>query len=153
MISCGSWEIFSSRLRTVIFCIKRGWSIFSRTRRISIGKKIPISAFNPDLNLVNKLMNIEHRSWNMVITDSALFFSNDKQRNCLIILRKLQQRAQIRQLCLNGNLHSNILCMAVSIPRSLRKGDNGKLISEATTYVITEYCQHCTKCNKEKSVH
>lgn len=89
----------------------------------------------------------------MVITDSALFFSNDKQRNCLIILRKLQQRAQKRQLCLNRNLHSNMLSMAVSIPRSLHKRDKGKLVNEATTYVITEYYQHSTKRSKEKRVH
>lgn len=99
-IICESWEIFSSKLRTVIFCKKLGLSTFSSTRRMSIGKKIPISDFNADLNFDNKLLKIEQRSWKIVITDSALFFSNDKQRYCLMALRNLNKgkRETLRHL-------------------------------------------------------
>ena len=57
-----------------------------------MGKKIPISSFSPDLNFDNKLMKIEHRSWKIIITDNALFFNNDKQRNCFIALRNLHPK-------------------------------------------------------------
>jgi len=59
-----------------------------------MGKKIPISAFNPDLNLDNKLIKIEHRSWKIVITDKALFFNKDKHKNCLIMFRNLQEKVK-----------------------------------------------------------
>ena len=62
-----------------------------------MGKKIPISSFSPDLYFDNKLMKIEHRSWKIVITDSALFFNNDKQRNCFIALRNLQPKGKIEE--------------------------------------------------------
>lgn len=62
-----------------------------------MGKKIPISSFSPDLYFDNKLMKIEHRSWKIVITDNALFFNNDKQRNCFIALRNLQPKGKMKK--------------------------------------------------------
>lgn len=90
-IICGSWQIVSNKLRTVIFCKKLGWSTFSSIRKTSMGKKIPTSSFNIDLNLDNKPMKIEQSSWKILITDNALFFNSDKQRYCLIAPRNLHK--------------------------------------------------------------
>ena len=86
-----SWLILSKKFRTVIFCKKLGWLTFSSTRRTSMGKNIPISSFNPDLNLTNNIIKMEHWSWKIAITDNAVFFISDKHRNCLIVLRNLYQ--------------------------------------------------------------
>lgn len=60
MIRFGSWQMFSSKLSTVIFCTKLGWRTFSRTRRTSIGKNIPTSDFIPDLYFRSKVVKIAH---------------------------------------------------------------------------------------------
>lgn len=74
-----------------------------------MGKNIPISDFNPDLNFDNKLIKIEHWSWKIAITDNALFFNNDKQRYCLIALRNLHHVNKILTKLITIKGHENIL--------------------------------------------
>lgn len=85
----GSTHSFSMKQSTIVFRWKFGWQTFSRTLSIIIGKKTPISAFNPALNLETRLIKMEHDSWKMIKSAEALFFKRDRHRYCLMAPKNL----------------------------------------------------------------